>query len=173
MESTGERLPCQNEGCRAEKRGRRESSAGADRRTDPFGCCGNRQRRQKQSASALYGGHPIVRDGDCRKRGYAGRCRTKGSGDTGHPCRYFGKAGICRFSGAKKEQKNGAASSFPRCSFPYHSLAGTAAIAASDCRVGVPPGRDRARAACPGGVSGRDQRHAERSGGDLSGHQGN
>ena len=58
MESTGGRLPCQNEGCRAEKRGRRESPAGADRRTDPFGCCGNRQRRQKQSASALYGGYP-------------------------------------------------------------------------------------------------------------------
>ena len=37
-------------------------------------------------------------------------------------------------------------------------------------QVGVPPGRDRARAACPRGVSGRDQHHAERSGGDLSGH---
>lgn len=46
MESTGGRLPCQNEGCRAEKRWRRESPAGADRRTDPFGFCGNRQRRQ-------------------------------------------------------------------------------------------------------------------------------
>lgn len=73
----------------------------------------------------------------------------------------------------KKEQKNGAASSFPQCSIPYHGAAGTAAIAASDCRVGVSPGRDRARAACPRGVSGRDQHHAERSGGDLSGHQGN
>ena len=155
------------------KRGRRESPAGADRRTDPFGFCGNRQRRQKQSAPALYGGHPIVRDGDCRKRRYAGGCRTKRSGDTGHPCRYFGKAGICRFSGTKKEQENGAASPFPRCSFPYHRSAGTAAIAAFDCRVGVPPGRDRARAACPGGVFGRDQHHAERSGGNLSGHQRN
>ncbi len=110
---------------------------------------------------------------DCRKRGYAGGCRAKRSGDTGHPCRYFGKAGICRFSGTKKEQENGAASPFPRCSFPDHRSAGTTAIAASDCRVGVPPGRDRARAACPGGVFGRDQHHAERSGGDLSGHQGN
>ena len=155
------------------KRGRRESPAGADRRTDPFGFCGNRQRRQKQSAPALYGGHPIVRDGDCRKRRYAGGCRTKRSGDTGHPCRYFGKAGICRFSGTKKEQENGAASPFPRCSFPYHRSAGTAAIAAFDCRVGVPPGRDRARAACPGGVFGRDQHHVGRPGGDLSGHQGN
>ena len=173
MESTGGRLSCQNEGYRAEKRGRRESPAGADRRTDPFGFCGNRQRRQKQSASALYGGHPIVRDGDCWKRGYAGGCRAKRSGYTGHSCRYFGKAGICRFSGTKKEQENGAASPFPRCSLPDNSLAGTAAIAASDCRVGVPPGRDRARAACPGGVSGRDQHHAERSGGNLSGHQGN
>ena len=173
MESTGGRLPCQNEGCRAEKRGRRESPAGADRRTDPFGFCGNRQRRQKQSAPALYGGHPVVRDGDCRKRGYAGGCRAKRSGDTGHPCRYFGKAGICRFSGTKKEQENGAASPFPRCSFPDHRSAGTTAIAASDCRVGVPTGRDRARAACPGGVFGRDQHHAERSGGNLSGHQGN
>ena len=36
-----------------------------------------------------------------------------------------------------------------------------------------PPGRARARAACPRGVSGWDQHHAERSGGDLSGHQGN
>ena len=45
-----------------------ESPAGADRRTDPFGFCGNRQRRQKQSAPALYGGHPIVRNGDCRER---------------------------------------------------------------------------------------------------------
>ena len=104
---------------------------------------GNRQRRQKQSAPALYAGHPVVRDGDCRKRGYAGGCRAKRSGDTGHPCRYFGKAGICRFSGAKKEQKNGAASPFPRCSFPDHSAAGTTAIAASDCRVGVSPGRDQ------------------------------
>ena len=43
----------------------------------------------------------------------------------------------------------------------------------SDCRVGVPTGRDRARAACPGGVFGRDQHHAERPGGNLSGHQGN
>lgn len=60
---------------------------------------------KKQSASALYGGHPIVRDGDCRKRGYAGGCRAKRSGDTGHPCRYFGKAGICRFSGRKKSRK--------------------------------------------------------------------
>lgn len=68
MESTGGRLSCQNEGYRAEKRGRRESPAGADRRTDTFGFCGNRQRRQKQSASALYGGHPIVRNGDCRER---------------------------------------------------------------------------------------------------------
>ena len=73
----------------------------------------------------------------------------------------------------KKEQENGAASSFPRCSIPYHGAAGTTAIAASDCRVGVPPGRDRARAACPGGVFGRDQHHAGRPGGDLSGHQGN
>ena len=55
--------------------------------------------------------------GDCRKRGYAGGCRAKRFGDTGHPCRYFGKAGICRFSGTKKEQENGAASPFPRCSF--------------------------------------------------------
>jgi DNA topoisomerase III len=31
-------------------------------------------------------------------------------------------------------------------------------------------GGNRARAACPGGVSGRDQHHAERSGGNLSGH---
>ena len=121
----------------------------------------------------FYGGHPIVCDGDCRKRGYAGGCRAKRSGDTGHPCRYFGKAGICRFSGTKKEQENGAASPFPRCSFPDHRSAGTTAIAASDCRVGVPTGRDRARAACPGGVFGRDQHHAERSGGNLSGHQGN
>ena len=60
---------------------------------------------EKQSAPALYGGHPIVRDGDCRKRRYAGGCRTKRSGDTGNPCRYFGKAGICRFSGTKKEQE--------------------------------------------------------------------
>ena len=73
----------------------------------------------------------------------------------------------------EKEQENGAASPFPRCSFPDYRSAGTAAIAAFDCRVGVPPGRDRARAACPGGVSGRDQHHAERSGGNLSGHQGN
>ena len=38
-----------------------------------------------------------------------------------------------------------------------HRSAGTTAIAASDCRVGVPTGRDRARAACPRGVFGRDQ----------------
>ena len=124
----------------------------------------------KSSPPALYGGHPIVRDGDCRKRGYAGGCRAKRSGDTGHPCRYFGKAGICWFSGTKKEQENGASSPFPRCSFPYHRSARTAAIAAFDCRVGVPPGRDRARAACPGGVFGRDQHHAGRPGGNLSGH---
>ena len=94
----------------AEKRGRRESPAGADRRTDPFGFCGNRQRRQKQSAPALYGGYLVVRNGDCRKREYAGGSRAKRSGDTGHPCRYFGKAGICRFSGAKKGTEK-------RCSF--------------------------------------------------------
>lgn len=70
----------------------------------------------------------------------------------------------------EKEQENGASSPFPRCSFPYHRSARTAAIAAFDCRVGVPPGRDRARAACPGGVFGRDQHHAGRPGGNLSGH---
>ena len=42
----------------------------------------------------------------------------------------------------KKSRKNGAASPFPRCSFPDHRSAGTTAIAASDCRVGVPTGRD-------------------------------
>ena len=77
------------------------------------------------------------------------------------------------FLETKKEQENGAASPFPRCSFPDHRSAGTTAIAASDCRVGVPTGRDRARAACPGGVFGRDQHHAERLGGNLLGHQGN
>ena len=50
------------------KEGVEKAPAGADRRTDTFGFCGNRQRRQKQSASALYGGHPIVRNGDCRER---------------------------------------------------------------------------------------------------------
>lgn len=154
------------------KRGRRESSAGADRRTDPFGCCGNRQRRQKQSASALYGGHPIVRDGDCRKEDMPEDVERKGLGTPATRAGILEKLVSAGFL-ERKRTENGAASSFPRCSFPYHSLAGTAAIAASDCRVGVPPGRDRARAACPGGVSGRDQRHAERSGGDLSGHQGN
>ena len=55
---------------------------------------------------------------------------------------------------------------------PDHRPAGTAAIAASDCRVGVPPGRDRARRAVPGGLHGRDLRHAPGVGGNLSGHQG-
>ena len=54
MESTGGRLPCQNERCRTEKEGAEKALPGADPRTDPFGCCCNRQRRQKQSAPALY-----------------------------------------------------------------------------------------------------------------------
>ena len=103
MESTGGRLPCQNEGCRAEKRGRRESPAGADVKDRPFRFLAAIVKEGKSSPpQALYGGHPIVRDGDCRERGYAGGCRAQRSGDTGHPCRYFGKAGICRFSGTKE-----------------------------------------------------------------------
>ena len=71
----------------------------------------------------------------------------------------------------KKEQENRAADTVPRCSVPYHSIAGAAAIPAADRRLGVPAGRNRARRAGPGGLHGRDLRHAERTGGNLSGHQ--
>ena len=86
---------------------------------------------------------------------------------------YQVQSGYGKYSAVAFDLEKLKAFPFPRCSFPYHSAAGTTAIAASDCRVGVPPERDRARAACPGGVFRRYQCHAERSGGDLSGHQGN
>ncbi len=72
----------------------------------------------------------------------------------------------------KKSKKTVQLFAVPRRHFPDYRPAGAAAIPAADRRVGVPAGRDRARRADPGGFHGRDHRHAEGAGGDLSGHQG-
>ena len=103
---------------------------------------------QKQPPQTLHRGYSMYRDGDCRKEDMPEDAERKRSGDTGHPCRYFGKLVSAGFL-ERKKQENRSASSFPRCSLLDRVLPEQAAIAASDCRVGVPPGRDRARAAAP------------------------
>ena len=69
---------------------------------------------------------------NCREGKYAGGYREKRSGDPGHPRRDFGKTGVYRLFGAKKEQESCAAHAIQRCGVPYHRSAGTAAIAPAD-----------------------------------------
>ena len=155
------------------KRGRRESPAGADRRTDPFGFCAIVKEGKSSPPQHFTEDTLLSAMETAGKEDMPEDAERKGLGTPATRAGILEKLVSAGFLERKKSRKTVQLLPSPRCSLPYHRSAGTAAIAASDCRVGVPPGRDRARAACPGGVSGRDQHHAERSGGNLSGHQGN
>ena len=69
----------------------------------------------KSSPPQHFTEDPIVRDGDCRKRGYAGGCRAKGLGTPATRAGILEKLVSAGFWN-EKEQENGAASPFPRCS---------------------------------------------------------
>ena len=79
-----------------------------------------------------FRGYAAFRDGNCRLKGNAGRCRAQMAWHSRHPRRDFGKTGVYRLFGAKKEQESCAAHAIQRCGVPDYRSAGTAAIAPAD-----------------------------------------
>ena len=124
------------------------------------------QGRQDHAAQALHGGHPALRHGDRRGKGYAGGCRETGHRHPGHAGRHPGEAGFRRLHPAEKGQEGGLPSTNAHRHRPHHGAARGPAIPGPHRRVGAPAEGGGAGNPGPGGFYGGDFRHAAGAGGD-------